>query len=384
MGLNIQQRGSNFQLRVTHKLLHKPFFATFDSRVEAERAGLQLSAMLASGVVPIELLAGPERGGHDPLVIEIIRGYLKNAPITDSDDALLGVLMNEVVGLRLSSLTFKWVEDWVRSLKVTSNLAPGTIRKRVGALARVVDWHHIRVAEKGAQLPANPLRLMPGGYSFYSKEDTALAAAKGNPAKVDVRRDRRLVPGEEDRIRAVMMGQKVPHKERALRPDPHLLLMFTLIVNTGMRLFECYRLTVEKVDLQRRIIQVDGSKGHRGAAKPRVVPITTELADNLRPFCIDRVGLLFPYWSGADEDRTGCSSRLSQRFASAFDYARADGLTEHDLRHEATCRWVEMRNPGGGWVFGDVEICRIMGWSRMDMMLRYASLRGEDLSSRLA
>ena len=37
-----------------------------------------------------------------------------------------------------------------------------------------------------------------------------------------------------------------------------------------------------------------------------------------------------------------------------------------------------------GWVFSEIEICRIMGWSDTRMMLRYASLRGSDLASRLA
>ncbi|MCG9015218.1 hypothetical protein, partial [Laribacter hongkongensis] len=58
-------------------------------------------------------------------------------------------------------------------------------------------------------------------------------------------------------------------------------------------------------------------------------------------------------------------------------------FTEHDLRHEATCRWFSMRDARGAWVFSDIEICRIMGWTDTRMALRYASLRGEDLSSRL-
>ena len=94
MASSIQERGGKFQLRVVHKLLVKPFFSTFDERIEAERVRDQLGAMLASGVVPVELIAGPGRGAHDPLLIEIIRAYLKGAPVTDSDDALLGVVMN--------------------------------------------------------------------------------------------------------------------------------------------------------------------------------------------------------------------------------------------------------------------------------------------------
>ena len=38
---------------------------------------------------------------------------------------------------------------------------------------------------------------------------------------------------------------------------------------------------------------------------------------------------------------------------------------------------------GNGWIFSETEICKIMGWKDTRMMLRYASLRGQDLSSRL-
>ena len=52
------------------------------------------------------------------------------------------------------------------------------------------------------------------------------------------------------------------------------------------------------------------------------------------------------------------------------------------MLHEAACRWFELRNDRG-WVFSDIEICRVMGWKDTRMALRYASMRGEDLSSRL-
>ena len=64
-------------------------------------------------------------------------------------------------------------------------------------------------------------------------------------------------------------------------------------------------------------------------------------------------------------------------------HAGVPDMKEHDLRHEACCRWFELRGKDGRWVFSDVEICKIMGWSDYSMVLRYASLRGEDLSSRL-
>ena len=76
------------------------------------------------------------------------------------------------------------------------------------------------------------------------------------------------------------------------------------------------------------------------------------------------------------------TARLSYLFSKAFRAAGSAGLTEHDLRHEATCRWFEHRT-GHGWTFSDIEIARIMGWSSLAMAVRYASLRGEDLAARL-
>ncbi len=45
------------------------------------------------------------------------------------------------------------------------------------------------------------------------------------------------------------------------------------------------------------------------------------------------------------------TQRLSDRFASAFRYACCPDLHEHDLRHEATCRWLELRDANGQWMF---------------------------------
>ena len=96
--------------------------------------------------------------------------------------------------------------------------------------------------------------------------------------------------------------------------------------------------------------------------------------------------LVFPWWSGIEDPQelAGVSSRLSNRFASLFGYAKCEGLTEHDLRHEATCLWFEMRSKTGDWMFRGEEIYRIMGWaSGSKMAQRYASFRAEDLAARM-
>jgi integrase len=383
MAISVQARGKRHQLRVVHRLLPKPFFFTFDTEVEARTYGQQLGELLKRGIVPAELLASAPRAADDPLLIEVVRDYTKGAPLSDSDDAQLGHMMDELVGVRVAGVTFAWADGYVRRLK-SRKLAPSSIRKRVGVLGRVLDWHIRRTTPPGQVPLANAMRLLPVGYSAYSRAEAAELQLGVQDVPRDVARDRRLGPDEERRVLAALAGEKREDRERALEPDPALAMMFRLVVDTGLRLREAYRLRVDQVDLQRGLIAVEGSKGHRGAAKPRQVPIKPALALELKRYMRGRVGLLFPYWDGSPEQLKPTTSRLSSRFAALFDYAKVPGFTEHDLRHEATCRWVELRTKGGaGWAFSDIEVCRIMGWTDTKMMLRYASLRGEDLAARL-
>jgi len=382
--LNVQPRGDKYQLRIKHKLLQKPYFCTFDSDEDARSYGTKLEAMLARGVVPSELLAPAAVAGDDPVVTRLITQYCELAPVTDSDAELLAVVMTEVAGLRVSGLTMKWAEGYVAGLKAAKvNLAPGTIRKRVGSLARVIDWHHRRSTPDNAAPPANALRLLPRGYSLYTKTEAEQLKAAGKEAKADVKRDRRLLLEEEARVRLALAGEKRPGRERALKADPEFVMLFDLIIDTGMRLSEAFMLRTDQIDIERRVVRVEGTKGHRGVIKPRVVPLKRALTEKLAAWCEGKTGLLFSFWDGTKKGRDLASGRLTNRFTTMFVFADVLDFTEHDLRHEATCRWFLLRSPGGGWVFSDIEICRIMGWTSTNMALRYASLRGEDLSARL-
>ena len=380
-----QERGGRWQVRVRHKLLPKPFFHTFDNEADARRYGEQLEALLARGVVPVELMQ-PKVQRDEPMLAAVIAQYLRFASPAPTDIELLTLLHRRVDSIRVVNITVQWVEQFIHNMKIKDNYAPGTIRKRVESLGRVLDWHFRRVTEAGAYPPANPFRLMPRGYSVYTQRDKdALAESGQGEVKHDVSRNRRLAAHELHAILAALDGVKRPDRERPLTVEPAFVLLFQLIVNTGLRLSEAYRLRVEQVDLQRNVLNVEGSKGHRGKLKPRVVP----LVPMLRPMLASQVAgqephaLVFPFWDGTEEGRPRAKTRLAMRFRSLFNYAALVDFTEHDLRHEATCRWFEMRDARGGWLFSEVEVCKIMGWSDTRMALRYASLRGEDLAARL-
>lgn len=281
MPVNVQQRGRRFQLRVKHALLPKPFFFTFDTEPEARNYGKQLDALLTRGIVPYELLGLFPRQSDDPFLVNIIGQFESDASPAPSDKEVLAVRAHEVVGVRVSGVTFTWADDYVRKLKRERNLSPGTVRKRIGSLARVIDWYRRRTTASGQVPHVNPLRLLPRGYSTYTEGDVAPGAV----AKRDVVRNRRLSADEHARILIVLAGHKREDSERSHSTDPAFSMLYELIVDTGLRLSECYRLRISSIDFEHAIINVDGSKGLRAALKPRVVPLKLAVRQRLRDWC---------------------------------------------------------------------------------------------------
>lgn len=116
-------------------------------------------------------------------------------------------------------------------MKRVQKVAPGTIRAKVGALARCTDWG----MRKGfLAMPDHPLRTLPDGYSQYSKLDEAMAGVK----RQDSERDRRLEPGEFERTMAVLAKGVLPRKQRPrqLPGAPALRVLMVLALETAMRL----------------------------------------------------------------------------------------------------------------------------------------------------
>lgn len=380
----VTQRGQVWQIRIRHKLLPKAYFRTFDSEVEARAHAKTIEDLLDRGIVVPDLVES-EKPGLGPTLEALIDEYKRLAHPSKTDVPILDLLAKEIGKARTGQITTIWVDAWLRRMKIDQHLAPSTVRKRVGSLSRVLDYHARKTLEAGQPVPINPLKLLPPGYAAANAAERATLQAEGKEVKKDQARDRRLLPDELARIRAALAGEKRSDRERALTKDPEFALLFELILSTGLRLFEAYRLRVESVDIAGRYLRVDGSKGRGGAVKPRTVPIVRGLVEPLKNAVEGRrqEELLFRFWDGTEEDRPRCTNRLSHRFGGVFAYANVPDFTEHDLRHEATCRWILMKNREGGWAFTDAQIMKIMGWTSIQMMLRYASLRGEDLARLL-
>ena len=356
-----------FQLCVKNKLLPKTLWATFDTRDAAEQYGAQLEGLLKQGIVPSSLLEREPPKPQNWTIGRCIAEYQKHNAVPESDIKLLDTVRPKLALLGTNTLNYDWAEAWVVSMKRVDHLAPSTIRHRHGALARCFDWMTRKHPEIMAQ---NPLRLLKRGFSTYTPEDTALLAQDGKQPRFDIERDRRVEEGEEE---AILKMLEEGSEER---------VFFILALETAMRMRECYTLCVDQVNLQKRTIYLERSKN----GDSRQVPLSSVAREVLDSFIREhqaeiaaRDGRLFSFWNGdlavRNLDRTTADE--SRRFRIAFIDAGVQGLTFHDLRHEATCRLFERTT------LSDVLIAKITGHRDPRMLRRYASLRGSDLAAHL-
>lgn len=346
----------------------------FAAREDASRYRATLLAQLDAGVVPKD---AAQDSINQVSIGKMLEEYLASAPVAKSDRPLVTMLSKNNTRTRVCDITPQWADAWVKAMK-DERLKPGSIRKRMESMARGLEWWHR--TKHPQTVFANPLRSMPRGYSAYRQGDLK----EGEKPVIDESRDRRLAAGEEEKIIKAIHGWRNPDRQRPLPTNDaiHMQAMFRLIINTGLRLREAYRLRLRDIDINARVIMVTRSK--TGTA--RMVPLNRAATEELKSYLKARSNLqpespLFPWWMGSDDDAhlAMISSRLSRRFRSLFDYVGSTDLTEHDLRHEAVCRWMMMRDKSGQWLYRPEEVRRITGHKNAAVFERYLSLRGEDL-----
>lgn len=355
-----RKRGESWEYFVKKKgVLPKPITLTFRDEVEGDAYVSHLEKLLAAGIVPDEF-----RNRADAIITigNAIRQYTDAVHITDDDAKLLGAL-HGVIGCRpMDRVNYSWAEAWIKELQAGGG-APSTIRKKVGALARCLDWV---VRRSDTMLAANPLRMLPKRYA---------TTATG---RRDVERDRRLRDGEGGRIMAILNREKPEGRERALAlPNADALrLMFTLALETAMRMREIYTLTVDQVDLKQRTIFLDKTKN----GSKRQVPLSSVAVSAIKDYLTTHEGVkLFPFWDGRVEPGAlrKTTGTLSAQWARIFSAAKCEGLHFHDLRHEATSRLYEKTS------LTDLQISLITGHKNLAMLRRYTQLRGSDLAEKM-
>jgi integrase len=369
-----KRANGTWQVTVRRSPLPRPHYASFDTEEEAESYATNLEQLLDRGIIP-ESLKAASLAAAKILLGNWITEYLNSTHVSQHDREVLSQIDVEVRATPVEQADLHWVMAWVNTLKREHKLVPGTIRKRVGALARCVDWCVLT-----GRAPLNPFRQLPKKYATYNPSD--------GEKQTDTERDRRLEPGEYEAILRVLALEKPEGKERPIDGTyvAAWVCLFDLAVETAMRLREMFTLTLSQVDFKKRTVFLDKTKN----GDKRQVPLSSVAIAALEMY-LDVVqvqgggmagfrhesGLLFPWWDGNPDSLKKTTAALSAKWRRVSQLAGCQELHFHDLRHEATCRLYERTT------LTDVQIARITGHRTLVTLKRYASLRGSDLADSL-
>lgn len=215
---------------------------------------------------------------------------------------------------------------------------------------------------------ANISRVFSTAISAWNMEHLQNPVALLNKAKprIPEGRERRLFDGEEE---ALLAHATVPLRR---------VIRFALA--TGMRRSEIASLRWFRINLDRSTLIL--SKPTRTTRRPGSdIMRTKNDASRTVPLSKAAVAVLTEAPKPSDRNALALGmspAAISQAYRGACEKAGIEGLTFHDLRHEATSRLFEDTD------LTDVEIAMITGHKTMQMLKRYAHLRAHNLVARLA
>ena len=228
-----------------------------------------------------------------------------------------------------------------------------------------------RLKEVSAQTVIHELNLISRLYNTAIKEwglgGLINPVSQIRKPKLPRARDRRLLPGELDRILSAS-------------DSPVLSDLVRFAVETAMRRGELAGMTWDMVDLRKRTVTLPETKN----GEKRVVPLSTEAVRVLSGLARRIDGEV---WGMEPDSITQAFLRALSRARKAYekeceekkekpDPAFLVDLTFHDLRHEATSRFFERGlNP--------MQVAAITGHKTLQMLKRYTHLKAEDLAEML-
>lgn len=382
--------------------------------IELARNGSQIKIDARGRAMPsrraLPSAACTRSGDEGPSISEMLDQYDLKGPLSDSDRPMVRSLARVLKG-DVHHLTQAWVLEWVRQMKAALN-TPATIKKKVECMARAVEWYwHGFAARRTMALgggpraeaeawrvvPRNPFRNLPAKYHQYGRGEVK----KGEVVPKNLPRERRLVGDEYQRVRDLFQGtllvtdnhkRPIPFVVRRNQDTPDLRwcmdVMFQVLVNTAMRLRECFTLQRHQILFKGKNSAIWLPRDKTKTSTPRTIPMTPLVQAVLREW-LDRPGAptgpldpVFPqFYAGETKfyQLKSITDALSRIFARAFAAIGSPDLREHDLRHEGVCRWVLMKNPKTGVYLYSESLCRSFTGHKLDRMFhRYLSLRGSD------
>lgn len=311
-----------------------PVSKTFTKKSDADRWARQIETEIEQGVFVSRFEA--ENNTLGDLVDRYSREVAPTHKGAKQEGQRLALMRRDALCFRIVG-TLKGMDfaNWRDSR--LDQVSPGTVIRELNI------WHAIIETarrEWGIHLPSNPVSLV-------------------RRPRPDSARDRRLDPAKDE------SGKTEEQRLLASCDDDTskwLGPMVRLAIHTGMRQGELLALRWDDIDLQKCAAVLRDTKN----GEMRVVPLSSAARKVLEGLPRSIGGQAFPI----DQNI------LKMRFRRACKRAGIEGLTFHDLRHEATSRLFERG-------LSVMEVAAITGHKTLQMLKRYTHLQANDLVAKL-
>lgn len=341
----IRKRNGQWQVQVRLQG-HSAVSNTFRQYKDAEAWGLETERKLKLHGMPVSRkeLEGVTLG-------ELIERYrdqcLQRKRSGENEKIVLNAFLAREANLCRKSLATISQQDFAKYRdERLRNVKPSTLRRELNPLR-----HMFKVARNEWRLPADdPLQGL---------------WLPAEPAH----RERRLHEGEQARLLEAAQGCR-GLRQKALWP-----MLILLALQTALRRGEIFGLRWEDVDFEKRTIVVRHSK----TGKTRTLPMSAYMQPSFIAFGIFADGgPIHSLWESKRGERIDpmTSSAFEQAWRRLTKRAGIQGLTFHDLRHEAACRFDE-----AGLTHSETQY--MLGHSHRDMTSRYVHADLERIRAKL-
>ena len=307
---------------------HERQYKTFDTKAEAEAWARQIEGEMDRGVFTSRAEA------EATTLAEALERYAREVVSGKKSKGEISIVRwwasSALGGRSMASIRGKDIADAIK-IKAESGASPKTILIYIATLRHMFN---IAAREWGMESLRNPVDLV-------------------RKPRLPSGRNRRLVGDEQARLMAAA---------EAYGGEIRSLIIWA--IETAMRRGEIAAMRWEHLDRQARVLLIPETK----TGTPREVPLSRAAMAILdEKSTVGNTG--GPVWSLRADS-------ISQAFKRVCKAAGIEGLTFHDLRHEAASRLGEK-------AFSPLEVAAITGHKTMQMVKRYSHFRAKDFVGRL-
>lgn len=285
---------------------------------------------------------------NDQWLKVVLNDYMASEACSVKHRKGIPTILRKIGDVKVGEIKRFWLKQYIAKVRATK-----TYRGTPYAWATIVT--HMVAMSLAIKWSAEQLNVHPGTLPFTTKL---------LPVNWETKRERRLEPNEE---RAIISRLRLIQKST----KHHWRLLFCLAIETAGRLQELILAEWKEFDLERRVWSIPAA--HCKTKQARVVPLSKKAMR-----CMRILKLIASPTSTRVFHSLGTPECVSGLFHKYVQQAGVSGLRFHDLRHEAISRMVLYKRQ-----LSVFEIMKIAGHKSLEMLNRYANLRGDELSHKM-